>query len=269
MTTIRVNHQKNYSVISNRPFNQNNLSWKAKGILAYLLTLPDNWEVKIAHLKSVSADGRDATANGIKELEQAGYIQKEKYREKGRIQYRYTISENPESTTLAVADLPERLSRNGSAGTVNPALISTNKESTKEKNTKEQNNSPLTPKGKEGGGNPQGKNSLQGSSPDHKAPSKDKTVTIHYLGENNALRAISSAEIDLDDFWLKLKDFKREQGCSEGKSEAIATASYKRIKAGSLTPSDKEWLAKFMQNELTNNKKAKDFQEMSNLLRDM
>ena len=43
MATFRVNKDKNYTTINNTGLKDKRLSWKAKGILAYILTLPDDW----------------------------------------------------------------------------------------------------------------------------------------------------------------------------------------------------------------------------------
>jgi hypothetical protein len=46
------------------------MSWKARGILIYMLSLPDDWEVHLSEIaKHSEKDGRDSFASGIKELE--------------------------------------------------------------------------------------------------------------------------------------------------------------------------------------------------------
>ncbi|MDD4275162.1 MAG: hypothetical protein PHG14_15710 [Desulfobacter postgatei] len=77
MSIIRVQKNSNYSVISNVHLQDETLSWKAKGILSYLLSKPDNWQVYIAHLKNQSTDGRDSTSSGVRELINAGYISRD------------------------------------------------------------------------------------------------------------------------------------------------------------------------------------------------
>lgn len=51
-----------------------NLSWRAKGIYAYVYSRPPNWEVHIKHLITQSTEGRDAVYSGISELESRGYL---------------------------------------------------------------------------------------------------------------------------------------------------------------------------------------------------
>jgi hypothetical protein len=52
------------------------LSYKAKGILAYLLSRPDNWTINVSDVVNHSPDGEFAVRTGIKELITAGYVQR-------------------------------------------------------------------------------------------------------------------------------------------------------------------------------------------------
>lgn len=64
------------------------LSWKAKGLHAYLISKPDDWVVRLTQLCKASTEGRDAMRTGITELEKAGYIkkgEKPEHDEKGRL----------------------------------------------------------------------------------------------------------------------------------------------------------------------------------------
>lgn len=75
-----------------------NISWKAKGILAYLLSKPDDWVTYAKDIEKQSTDGRDSVANGINELIGAGYMVRKRVREKGRFKgYEYSVYEYPES----------------------------------------------------------------------------------------------------------------------------------------------------------------------------
>jgi hypothetical protein len=80
------------------------LSFKAKGILAYLLSKPDNWTVMVYDLENHSKDGREAVYSGLNELKKAGYYVKRPVRdEKGRVARWESIiyedpAENPENT---------------------------------------------------------------------------------------------------------------------------------------------------------------------------
>lgn len=49
------------------------LSWKAKGILSYLLSKKDGWKARTTDLVNHGTDGRDAVRSGLSELIEAGY----------------------------------------------------------------------------------------------------------------------------------------------------------------------------------------------------
>lgn len=72
---IRVQKRENpYVIIDKTALNDDRLSWKAKGLLNYLISLPDDWTVHERDLAKRSKDGRDSTRAGIKELIQYGYV---------------------------------------------------------------------------------------------------------------------------------------------------------------------------------------------------
>ncbi len=75
MTIFKIKTRQNPYVILDKTFlTQKNLSWKAKGLLAYLLSLPSDWEIHVNELVKHAKDGRDAVYTAIRELKQAGYI---------------------------------------------------------------------------------------------------------------------------------------------------------------------------------------------------
>ena len=72
---IRVEKRDNpYLIIDKTGLTDDRLSWKAKGLLAYLLSLPDDWTVRERDLAKRSKDGRDSTRSGIQELIKHGYV---------------------------------------------------------------------------------------------------------------------------------------------------------------------------------------------------
>lgn len=74
MTTIRVAKDGDYSVIKNDPFRNATLSWEARGVLAYLLTKPDDWEVRVNDLIKQGPSGRDVMRRILRELTLAGHL---------------------------------------------------------------------------------------------------------------------------------------------------------------------------------------------------
>ncbi|HFJ9441150.1 MULTISPECIES: DnaD domain-containing protein [Bacillus] len=76
MGIFRVKKDNNYSVINNTGLKDKRLSWKAKGILAYILTLPDDWVFYREELSQHAKDGINSLRAGMKELKEYGYIKR-------------------------------------------------------------------------------------------------------------------------------------------------------------------------------------------------
>jgi hypothetical protein len=108
-TIVRVkNKTENFSIIDNRFLHDKNLSFKAKGILDYLLTRPDDWKVYITEIAAHSTDGLDSVKSGLKELKEAGYVVHQVVREKGRIiAHEYIVYEIPPETGNPQMEKPE------------------------------------------------------------------------------------------------------------------------------------------------------------------
>jgi hypothetical protein len=63
-----------FVIMDQRPLNDARLSWKAKGLLAYLLSKPDDWQVWMDDLEKRSTDGEHAVRSAIRELRDCGYV---------------------------------------------------------------------------------------------------------------------------------------------------------------------------------------------------
>lgn len=79
------NPENPYVSIDRRPIDNPKMSFKAKGILTYLMSRPDGWEVSVTDLVKHSADGEASIRSGLKELKDFGHMKYTKLREKGRI----------------------------------------------------------------------------------------------------------------------------------------------------------------------------------------
>ena len=79
------NKDNPYVMIDRRPVDNPALSFKAKGILTYLLSRPDGWEVSVADLIKHGAEGEAAVRSGLKELKDAGHMEYKQSRKEGRI----------------------------------------------------------------------------------------------------------------------------------------------------------------------------------------
>lgn len=81
-TIIRVSKREQFVIILSQTIKDNRLSWKARGILCYLLSLPDDWEIQFEELRGHAPDGRDSLRSGLLELEKYGYLAKRQTRNK-------------------------------------------------------------------------------------------------------------------------------------------------------------------------------------------
>ena len=97
MAVFRIDKNKNYTVMSNYHLRDRNLSCKACGLLSKMLSLPEEWDYTTRGLASLCKDGVDSIGSALKELEQRGYLVRNRIRDsKGRIKdTEYVIYETP------------------------------------------------------------------------------------------------------------------------------------------------------------------------------
>ena len=116
MSIIRTKREHNYTVVSNKVYDKNQLSWQAMGLLGYLLTKPDNWQVMVAELVNVTKDtkkptGREGVYNIINELKEKGFI---------------SVRKNSDgSTDYTVYDEPIQQPNQGKPNQGKPTLVNT------------------------------------------------------------------------------------------------------------------------------------------------
>lgn len=145
MAIFRIEKKTDFTIISNTHFRDKNLSWKAKGLLSTILSLPEDWDYSLTGLTALSKDGRDSCNAAIKELEKNGYLLRRQIRENGKIvDWEYIVFEKP------VTDLPDTKKPHTEKPVTdfphlekphvgNPQQLSTNKQSTNISITKELN----------------------------------------------------------------------------------------------------------------------------------
>ena len=131
MAYFRVEHNNNYTVLSNYHLRDKNLSLKAKGLLTMMLSLPDEWDYSVSGLVAICKESKTAVQNTLKELEECGYLVRTKiHDEKGRIDYIYDIFEkahSPQTENLCTVN----------RCTDNQPQLNTKELNTEESNTKE------------------------------------------------------------------------------------------------------------------------------------
>jgi hypothetical protein len=119
MSTFRIQKDKEnpYVMVNKVLINDETLSFKAKGILLYLLSKPDDWKVYESEISSHSKDKIDSVRSGVKELINAGYIKRTREQDgKGKFKgYIYNVFETPQNKELCpLLDFPK---------TGNPTLL--------------------------------------------------------------------------------------------------------------------------------------------------
>lgn len=138
---IRTNKRdsdKPFVMIERSIFENTGLSWRAKGLLGYLLSRPDDWSVCVADLVNRSTDGRDACYAAIKELGDAGYIIKSaRPKQAGRFGgFEYVVFEKPVNVPQDVSPVGKTVYGKTVSGKSDTTYNeSTNNESTNNKNT--------------------------------------------------------------------------------------------------------------------------------------
>jgi len=75
-----------FTQVSNEIFNDEKLSFKAKGLYGFLMSKPDGWNFEANRIAGQSKDGRRAVLNGLTELEENGYLVRRKQSD-GRLDY--------------------------------------------------------------------------------------------------------------------------------------------------------------------------------------
>jgi hypothetical protein len=100
MTIVRTPRiERDFTILPNRALRDPHLSYRARGVLAYVLSMPDNWRTSAETLSRQGLEGRDAIRAAINELILAGYARRVKAQdERGRF-----------TTELHFYDYPRRV----------------------------------------------------------------------------------------------------------------------------------------------------------------
>jgi len=96
-TIRRAARRHRFVIVDQAAVEDTRLSWAARGLLAYLLSRPDDWKVLVNDLKKRGNLGRDGIYALLRELRSAGYVRFERNRDaQGRMRGgTYIVSEVP------------------------------------------------------------------------------------------------------------------------------------------------------------------------------
>lgn len=94
---VRSSLKENFSVLPNELINDDRLSTDHLGLLVYLLSKPNDWQVRVKQLQNRFDMGRDKTRRILATLEQYGYISRDIVRAEGKFsETRYIVKDSPE-----------------------------------------------------------------------------------------------------------------------------------------------------------------------------
>ena len=114
---IRSPRGESFTVIRNDLINDPNLDWKSLGLLVYLLSKPDNWNISPAHLMKQRKTGKHGVYAILKELCDAGYAERKPNPKGG---WDWVIRDNPNTENR---NTENRNTEN--RNTENPTLVNT------------------------------------------------------------------------------------------------------------------------------------------------
>ncbi len=105
-TIFRVERTGNFTVMSNMHLKDRRLSFKAKGLLSVIFSLPPDWKYTLTGFAKIAADGVESVKSTVKELEKYGYVSRRQTRdERGRMSVNeYLVYENPQENPDYVPD---------------------------------------------------------------------------------------------------------------------------------------------------------------------
>tara|TARA_R100001143_G_C3357791_1_gene133618 strand:+ start:188 stop:1102 length:915 start_codon:yes stop_codon:yes gene_type:complete len=77
MSIVRIekNKRRRYTVVSNTPINCPEIDWPELGLLTYLMSKPDGWDVSIKHLTKQKPSGESRVKSLLKKLQKHGYAE--------------------------------------------------------------------------------------------------------------------------------------------------------------------------------------------------
>lgn len=93
---IKHGSRTGYTQVPNAVLTDVNLSLKAKGLIAYMLSKPDDWQFYVKAMAAELKENKDTVARILTELIDAGYIVREEIRYKGQFKgFEYTVYHSP------------------------------------------------------------------------------------------------------------------------------------------------------------------------------
>lgn len=152
MSIIRVRKDEKYFTASNEPFVDKRLSWESRGLIGYLLTKPNNWEIRMEDLEKQGPAGNHKLRRMLAELRKTGYMNRIRITvEQNKFDWVTELYESPSQNPRPQASGRFSTSGSSTSGKV-PDITNTDRTNTEVPTTKpniftlyEANIGPLTP----------------------------------------------------------------------------------------------------------------------------
>ena len=126
---VKASGRETFTVIANTALRDARLSYRARGVLAYLLSHREDWEVRIAQVTSQGKEGRTAIETALKELKRFGYYKQVTHHGTGgRFESATTVYEIPVPVEPPTASLSSEDPETGSPVSETQAVRSTYEE---------------------------------------------------------------------------------------------------------------------------------------------
>lgn len=107
MAVIRVAKRARFTSVDRETIRDSRLSFRARGLLVWLLDKPDDFRVRSEQIADHASEGRDAVRTALRELEQLGYLERTKSRgEGGRWVHEVIVHERPVTAGHTADGLP-------------------------------------------------------------------------------------------------------------------------------------------------------------------
>ena len=106
MTVIkRVPDNIPYTVIGNHILQNDILSLTARGLLAYLISKPPDFQIRVDQLRDHFQEGRRRVTNALEELKESGFLKKQQIRnDKGQVKsWQWIISQEPQNPDVQMS----------------------------------------------------------------------------------------------------------------------------------------------------------------------
>lgn len=136
-----------YTIISNAALRDKRLTWKARGLLGYLLSMDTGWETSVRRLATEAPDGKSAVETALAELEALGYLERRQTRDADDKPGTFSGTEyhvGDESTVTRSSghgEIEGTVTRSSGAGSAGPGESATKKTSPKKNPPQEDSSS--------------------------------------------------------------------------------------------------------------------------------